>query len=168
MARGINKVILVGNLGSDPEVKYMPSGSAVANVSLATADSWKDKNTGQQQDRTEWHRVVFFNRLAEIVGEYLKKGSQVYVEGRLQTRKWQDKQGVDRYTTEIVASDMQMLGGRADGGGGQNYGGGSGGGYSSQPQQQPQNGTSSSNSGSGAYEQRFPVYLGISFRRPPR
>ena len=132
MARGINKVILVGNLGSDPEVKYMPSGSAVANISLATTDSWKDKNTGQQQDRTEWHRVVFFNRLAEIVGEYLKKGSQVYVEGRLQTRKWQDKQGVDRYTTEIVASDMQMLGGRGEGGGSPNYGGG----YSSQPQQQ--------------------------------
>ena len=112
MSRGINKVILVGNLGSDPEVRYMPSGSAVANVSLATTDSWKDKNTGAQQDRTEWHRVVFFNRLAEIVGEYLKKGSQVYVEGRLQTRKWQDKQGVDRYTTEIVVSEMQMLGGR--------------------------------------------------------
>ena len=125
MARGINKVILVGNLGADPEVKYMPSGSAVANVSLATADSWKDKNTGQQQDRTEWHRVVFFNRLAEIVGEYLRKGSQVYVEGRLQTRKWQDKQGVDRYTTEIVASEMQMLGGRGGGGdASQSFGGG--------------------------------------------
>ena len=137
MARGINKVILVGNLGADPEVKYMPSGSAVANISLATAESWKDKNTGQMQDRTEWHRVVFFNRLAEIVGEYLKKGSQVYVEGRLQTRKWQDKQGVDRYTTEIVASEMQMLGGRGGDGGGANYGGG---GYSqaqSQPMQQP-------------------------------
>ena len=125
MARGINKVILVGNLGADPEVKYMPSGSAVANVSLATADSWKDKNTGQQQDRTEWHRVVFFNRLAEIVGEYLRKGSQVYVEGRLQTRKWQDKQGVDRYTTEIVASELQMLGARGGGGdASQSFGGG--------------------------------------------
>ena len=134
MARGINKVILVGNLGADPEVKYMPSGSAVANVSLATADSWKDKNTGQQQDRTEWHRVVFFNRLAEIVGEYLRKGSQVYVEGRLQTRKWQDKQGVDRYTTEIVASEMQMLGGRGGEGGGRSGGFGGGDNYS-QPQQ---------------------------------
>ena len=134
MARGINKVILVGNLGADPEVKYMPSGSAVANVSLATTDSWKDKNTGQQQDRTEWHRVVFFNRLAEIVGEYLRKGSQVYVEGRLQTRKWQDKQGVDRYTTEIVANEMQMLGGRGGGEGGGRSGGFGPGDYS-QPQQ---------------------------------
>ena len=106
MARGINKVILVGHLGQDPEVKYMPSGSAVANVSIATTESWKDKNTGEKQDRTEWHRVVFFARLAEIVGEYLRKGSQIYVEGRLQTRKWQDKSGQDRYTTEIIASEM--------------------------------------------------------------
>ncbi len=112
MARGINKVILVGNLGNDPEVKYMPSGGAVTNVSIATTDSWKDKNTGEKQERTEWHRVVFFNRLAEIAGEYLRKGSQVYVEGRLQTRKWQDNSGNERYTTEIVANDMQMLGGR--------------------------------------------------------
>ncbi len=116
MARGVNKVILVGNLGSDPEVKYMPSGSAVANVSIATTDSWKDKGTGERQERTEWHRVVFFNRLAEIAGEYLRKGSQVYIEGRLQTRKWQDQSGNDRYTTEIVANDMQMLGGRGGGG----------------------------------------------------
>lgn len=112
MARGINKVILVGYLGKDPEIRYMPSGGGVANVTIATTDSWKDKQTGEKQERTEWHRVVFFNRLAEIVGEYLKKGSQVYVEGRLQTRKWQDNSGQDRYTTEIVASDMQMLGGR--------------------------------------------------------
>jgi single-strand DNA-binding protein len=112
MARGVNKVILVGNLGQDPEVKYMPSGGAVCNVSLATADSWKDKNSGERQERTEWHRVVFFNRLAEITGEYLRKGSQVYVEGRLQTREWQDKDGQKRYTTEIVANEMQMLGGR--------------------------------------------------------
>ncbi|HEX5055926.1 MAG TPA: single-stranded DNA-binding protein [Gammaproteobacteria bacterium] len=118
MARGINKVILVGHLGQDPEVKYMPSGSAVANVSIATTESWKDKNTGEKQDRTEWHRVVFFARLAEIVGEYLRKGSQVYVEGRLQTRKWQDKNGQDRSTTEIIASEMQMLGGRGGGGSG--------------------------------------------------
>ena len=115
MARGVNKVILVGNLGSDPEVKYMPSGGAVANVSLATTDTWKDKASGERQERTEWHRVVFFNRLAEIAGEYLRKGSQIYVEGRLQTRKWQDQQGQDRYTTEIVASEMQMLGGRSGG-----------------------------------------------------
>ncbi len=115
MARGINKVILVGNLGADPEVRYMPSGGAVCNVSLATADSWTDKQSGQKQERTEWHRVVFFNRLAEIAGEYLRKGSQVYVEGRLQTRKW-EKDGVERYSTEIVANDMQMLGGRSGGG----------------------------------------------------
>jgi single-strand DNA-binding protein len=109
MARGINKVILIGNLGKDPETRYMPSGSAVTNVTLATSDSWKDKNSGEQQERTEWHRVVFFNRLAEIAAEYLKKGSKVYVEGRLQTRKWQGQDGQDRYTTEIVANEMQML-----------------------------------------------------------
>jgi single-strand DNA-binding protein len=116
MARGINKVILVGNLGKDPEIRYSASGAAIANITVATSDNWKDKQTGEKQERTEWHRVVFFNRLAEVVGEYLKKGSQVYVEGRLQTRKWQDKDGQDRYTTEIVASEMQMLGGRAGGG----------------------------------------------------
>ncbi len=115
MARGVNKVILVGNLGKDPEVRYMPSGNAVANVTLATTDSWKDKQTGEKQERTEWHNIVFFSRLAEIAGEYLKKGSQVYVEGRLQTRKWQDKNGNDRYTTEIVANEMQMLGSRRGG-----------------------------------------------------
>lgn len=109
MARGVNKVILIGNIGQDPECKYMPSGNAVANVSIATSESWKDKQTGQAQERTEWHRVVFFNRLAEVVGEYLKKGSKVYVEGSLRTRKWQDKEGRDQYTTEIVASEMQML-----------------------------------------------------------
>ncbi|QFT53457.1 single-stranded DNA-binding protein [Microbulbifer sp. THAF38] len=125
MARGINKVILIGNLGNDPETKYMPSGGAVTNVSLATSESWKDKQTGQQQERTEWHRVVFFNRLAEIAGEYLRKGSKVYVEGSLRTRKWQDKSsGQDRYTTEIVASEMQMLDGRGEQGGfGQGMGG---------------------------------------------
>jgi single-strand DNA-binding protein len=116
MARGVNKVILIGNLGQDPDVKYMPSGGAVCNLSLATTDSWKDKNSGERQERTEWHRVVFFNRLAEIAGEYLRKGSQVYVEGRLQTREWQDKEGQKRYTTEIVVSDMQMLGGRGGAG----------------------------------------------------
>ena len=118
MARGINKVILVGNLGADPETRYMPSGGAVTNVRLATSDSWRDKQTGEQQERTEWHRVVFFNRLAEIAAEYLRKGSQVYVEGRIQTRKWQGQDGADRYTTEIVANEMQMLGNRAGGGGG--------------------------------------------------
>ena len=115
MARGVNKVILVGNLGNDPDVRYTAGGAAVANISLATTATWNDKNTGEKQESTEWHRVVFFARLAEIVGEYLKKGSQVYVEGRLQTRKWQDKEGQDRYTTEIVANEMQMLGSRSGG-----------------------------------------------------
>ncbi|WP_286240341.1 single-stranded DNA-binding protein [Neptuniibacter halophilus] len=124
MARGVNKVILVGNLGGDPEVRYMPNGNAVTNVTIATSESWKDKQTGQQQERTEWHRVVFFNRLAEIAGEYMRKGGKVYVEGSLRTRKWQDQSGQDRYTTEIVASEMQLLDSR----------GGDGGGY--QPQQQ--------------------------------
>ncbi len=119
MARGINKVILVGNLGKDPEIRYTASGSAIANITIATTDSWRDKQSGEKQEKTEWHRVVFFNRLAEIVGEYLKKGSQVYVEGRLQTRKWQDQSGQDRYTTEVVANEMQMLGGRGGGPGGQ-------------------------------------------------
>lgn len=118
MARGINKVILVGNLGRDPEVRYSANGNAITNVTVATSDTWRDKNTGENQERTEWHRVVFFNRLAEVAGEYLKKGSQVYIEGRLQTRKWQDQGGQDRYTTEIVANEMQMLGGRGGGGGG--------------------------------------------------
>jgi single-strand DNA-binding protein len=112
MARGINKVILVGNLGQEPDTRYMPSGSAVTNITVATNESWKDKSTGEQVDRTEWHKVAFFNRLAEIAGEYLHKGSQVYIEGRLRTRKWQDKDGHDRYTTEIIADQMQMLGGR--------------------------------------------------------
>jgi len=118
MARGINKVILIGNLGKDPEAHYMPSGGAVTNLTLATSETWKDKQTGENQERTEWHRVVMFNRLAEIAGEYLKKGSKVYIEGKLQTRKWQDKDGNDQYTTEIVANEMQMLdsqGGKANG-----------------------------------------------------
>ncbi len=121
MARGINKVILVGNLGADPEVRYMPSGGAVANITVATSESWKDKQTGEQQDRTEWHRVVFFNRLAEIVGEYLRKGAKIYVEGSLRTRKWQDQAGVERYTTEIVAAEMQMLDGKGAAGGASNH-----------------------------------------------
>ena len=109
MARGVNKVILIGNLGADPEVRYMPNGNAVANISVATSEAWKDKQTGEQQERTEWHRVAFFNRLAEIVGEYCRKGSKVYVEGSLRTRKWQDQNGQDRYTTEVIATEMQML-----------------------------------------------------------
>ncbi len=116
MARGINKVILVGTLGKDPEVKYMPSGGAITNITIATNDSYKDKNTGEKKEVTEWHRVVFFNKLAEIAGEYLRKGQQVYIEGSLRTRKWQGQDGQDRYTTEIIANDMQMLGGRSGGG----------------------------------------------------
>ena len=108
-ARGINKVILIGNLGADPEVRYMPSGGAVANLRLATSESWKDQQTGEQHERTEWHRVVCFRRLGEIAGEYLRKGSKVYIEGRIQTRKWQGQDGIERYSTEIIANDMQML-----------------------------------------------------------
>lgn len=147
MARGINKVILVGNLGADPETRYTAGGSAVTNIRLATTDSWRDRQSGEQQERTEWHRVVFFARLAEVAAEYLRKGSQVYVEGRIQTRKWQGQDGQDRYTTEIVANEMQMLGGRGGGGGGggasgdwqgstQSGGGGSRGG--SAPQSAPE------------------------------
>lgn len=146
----VNKVILVGNLGNDPEVKYMPSGGAVTNISIATTDNWTDKTSGQKQERTEWHRVVFFNRQAEVIGEYMRKGSPIYIEGRLQTRKWQDQSGQDRWTTEIVAQNFQFLGGRqgAGGDGGSSYGGGqasapSGGSHqgggqpSSQPPSQP-------------------------------
>lgn len=118
MARGVNKVILIGNLGADPEVRYTPNGNALANVTVATSSSWRDKQSGEMQERTEWHRVVFFNRLAEIVGEYLHKGSKVYIEGSLRTRKWQDKSGTDRHTTEIIASEMQMLDNRSNGGSG--------------------------------------------------
>ncbi len=134
MSRGINKVILVGNLGADPETRYMPSGSAVTNIRIATSESWKDKNTGDQQERTEWHRVALFGRLAEVAAEYLRKGSQVYIEGKIRTRKWQDKDGGDRYSTEIVANEMQMLGSRGGAGGGS---GGSGGGAGSQSSSQP-------------------------------
>jgi len=109
MARGVNKVILIGNLGSDAEVRYTPNGNAVANITLATSTTWRDKQSGELQERTEWHRIVFFNRLAEIVGEYLNKGSKVYIEGSLRTRKWQDKNGLDRFTTEIIANEMHML-----------------------------------------------------------
>ena len=126
MARGINKVIIVGNVGGDPETRYMPSGSAVTNLTVATNETWKDKQTGEKKERTEWHRVAMFNRLAEIAAEYLRKGSQVYIEGKIRTRKWQDKDGQDRYTTEIIADEMQMLGGR--GGSGGDFGGGNQGG----------------------------------------
>lgn len=141
MARGVNKVILVGNLGKDPEVRYMPSGSAAANLTLATSESWKDKQTGEQKERTEWHNIVFFGRLAEIAGEYLKKGSQIYVEGSLRTRKWQDKTGNDRYTTEIVANEMQMLGSRGG------SGGGGGGNYNQESESAPASSSSSSGAG---------------------
>ena len=160
MARGINKVILVGNLGQDPEVRYTANGAAVANITVATSEQWTDKQSGQKQEKTEWHRVVLFGRLGEIAGEYLRKGSQVYLEGKLQTRKWQDQNGQDRYTTEIVANEMQMLGGRGGAGGGaadynggqnqnqdQNFGGGrpaaapqGGGRQAPAPQQQPAGG----------------------------
>ena len=113
-SRGVNKVIIVGNCGQDPETKYMPSGGAVTNVSVATSESWKDKQTGQQQERTEWHRIVFFNGLAEVAGEYMRKGGKVYIEGSLRTRKWQGQDGKDNYTTEIVASEMQLLDSRGD------------------------------------------------------
>ncbi|MDC0221206.1 single-stranded DNA-binding protein [Gammaproteobacteria bacterium] len=120
-SRGVNKVILVGNVGNDPEVRYMPNGNAVANISIATSDTWKDKTTGDQQEKTEWHRVVFFNRLAEIVEQYVKKGSKLYVEGRLQTRSW-EQDGVKRYSTEIVSNEMQMLDSRGGAGVGQDFG----------------------------------------------
>ncbi len=123
MARGVNKVILIGNLGNDPEVRYTPSGSAVANIVLATSTSWRDKQTGELNERTEWHRLACFNRLAEIVGEYLHKGSKIYVEGSLRTRKWQDKNGVDRYTTEIIVNELHMLDNRQSGGQGNSSGG---------------------------------------------
>ena len=135
MARGVNKVILVGNLGADPETRYTASGAAITNIRIATSESWRDKQTGENQERTEWHRVVFFSRLAEIAGEYLRKGSQVYIEGSLRTNKWQGKDGQDRYTTEIIASEMQMLGAR----GGEASARPAGGGFrDSKPEQQSQ------------------------------
>jgi len=149
MARGVNKVILIGNLGADPETRAMPSGSTVANLRIATSESWRDKQTGEQQERTEWHRVALFGRLAEIASEYLRKGSQVYIEGSLRTRKWQDKQGNERYSTEIVGNELQMLGGRGGGAGagpaggaagGGMGGGGGGGGGAPYPDQAPSGG----------------------------
>ena len=146
MARGVNKVILVGNLGKDPDMKYTASGGAIANITVATSESWNDKQTGEKVEKTEWHRVVAFQRLAEIMGEYLKKGSQVYIEGKIQTRKWQDQNGQDRYTTEVVANDMQMLGSR----GGESGGAPQGGGFRKNPQaQQP---TAPANTGGGGFD----------------
>ncbi|EGT5760407.1 single-stranded DNA-binding protein SSB1 [Cronobacter sakazakii] len=143
-SRGVNKVILVGNLGQDPEVRYMPNGGAVANLRLATSESWRDKQTGEMKEVTEWHSVVLYGKLAEVAGEYLRKGSQVYIEGQLRTRKWQDQSGQDRYSTEVVVNvggTMQMLGGRQGGGAGGNMGGGQQQGGWGQPQQpQPQGG----------------------------
>jgi len=130
MARGINKVILVGNLGADPETRYTANGGAITNIRVATSETWRDKQTGENQERTEWHRVVLFGKLGEIAGEYLKKGRQVYIEGSLRTSKYTDKEGVERYTTDIIANEMQMLGGPGGGGGGEGgYSGGGGGGY---------------------------------------
>lgn len=149
--RGINKVILIGHLGQDPEIRYMPNGNAVANITLATSETWRDKQSGEQKEKTEWHRVVFFGKLAEIVGEYLRKGSQIYVEGRLQTRKWQGQDGQDRYTTEIVVDvggSMQMLGGRTQGGGGGQSGGQQGGWSGQQQGGQQQQGGGQGNWGS--------------------
>ena len=165
--KGVNKVILVGNLGNDPEVRYMPNGNAAANLSLATSESWKDPQ-GQMQERTEWHRLTMYRRLAEIAGEYLKKGSQIYVEGKLQTRKWQDQSGQDRYTTEIIVDQMQMLGGRGGEGGGGNAGGGyqrpqnnQQGGYQQQGGQsqggyQQQGGQNQGGQNQGGYQQPAP------------
>lgn len=148
MARGVNKVILVGNLGADPETRFMPSGGSVTNISIATSESWKDKSSGEQKERTEWHRVVFFNRLAEIAAEYLRKGSQVYIEGQIRTQKYQDKTtGADRYSTEIIAREMQMLGGR--GGAGAGAGGGMG---QSAPQAMPEGPPA----GSGGFDDDIP------------
>jgi single-strand DNA-binding protein len=150
MARGINKVILIGNLGADPETRSLPSGMTVANIRIATSEAWKDKQSGDMKEQTEWHNVALFGRLGEIAGEYLRKGSQVYIEGKLRTRKWQDKQGNDRYTTEIIANEMQMMGGRGGSGGGMREGGGegrSGGGRNQQSEEYAETVTTSTEKG---------------------
>ncbi|MFO7698825.1 MAG: single-stranded DNA-binding protein [Anaerolineae bacterium] len=154
MARGVNKVILLGNIGQDPQTRAMPSGKTVVNLRIATSKQWRDKTTGENKEATEWHTVVMFDRLAEVAAEYLKKGSQVYVEGELRTRKWQDKEGQDRYSTEIVANEMQMLGGRSGGGAG---GGGAGGGYErgeSRPARSPE--PSQGGGGAGDFDDDIP------------
>lgn len=153
--RGVNKVILVGNLGQDPEIRYMPNGGAVANLTLATSESWRDKQTGEPKEITEWHRVVIFGKLAEVAGEYLKKGSQVYIEGQLKTRKWQDQQGADRYSTEVnvgINGTMQMLGGKKQEGGSQQQGGNNNG--WGQPQQPTHSGPQSNQTGGNANQNR--------------
>ena len=152
MARGINKVILIGHLGQDPEVRALPSGSSIANLRIATTESWKDKQSGEFKEQTEWHTVVLFGRTAEVAAEYLKKGSQVFIEGRLRTRKWQDKEGRDRYTTEIVANEMQMLGGRGGAGGGGGGGGGMGAGSEPAPRTEH---AEASAGGAGAQRDEF-------------
>ncbi|WP_312831175.1 single-stranded DNA-binding protein SSB1 [Pantoea eucrina] len=174
-SRGVNKVILVGNLGQDPEVRFMPNGGAVANFTLATSESWRDKQTGENKENTEWHRVVLFGKLAEVAGEYLRKGSQVYIEGQLRTRKWQDQSGQEKYTTEVVVNvggTMQMLGGRQQGGanaggapmGGQSSGGNNNGwGQPQQPQQQSQGG----NQFSGGAQQRPQQQSAPANNEPP-
>ena len=156
MARGVNKVILVGNLGKDPETRYMPNGKAVTNFSIATSESWTDKQSGDKQERTEWHNIVTFEKLAEIAAEYLRKGSQVYIEGSLRTRKWQDKEGKDRYTTEIVARDMQMLGGRGGAAGGMGGGGSSGGESRSRPAAVEERGAPSGGGDEGGFDDDIP------------
>jgi single-strand DNA-binding protein len=148
MARGVNKVILIGNLGADPEVRYMPTGGAVANITIATSESWTDKNTNERKEHTEWHRVVIYNRLAEVAGEYLRKGSKVYIEGKLRTRKWQDQQGVERYTTEVIAEELQMLDGAPAGQGA------APGGQPAQPQQQRPQNQPQGGGQQGGYQQR--------------
>jgi single-strand DNA-binding protein len=162
MARGINKVILIGNLGTDPEVRYMPTGGAVANLTIATSESWTDKATNEKKENTEWHRVVIYQRLAEIAGEYLRKGSKVYIEGRLRTRKWQDQQGVERYTTEIIANELQMLDGRGEGQGagmGQAPAMGNQGGYQ-QPAAAPQQRMPQAAPAQGGYAPQAPAAQG--------
>ncbi|WP_275288006.1 single-stranded DNA-binding protein [Halomonas elongata] len=169
MARGVNKVILIGNLGQDPEVRFTPSGTAVANLNLATTDTWTDRQSGQRQERTEWHRVVMFNKLAEISQQYLRKGSKLYVEGRLQTRKWQDQNGQDRYSTEIVANDMQMLDSRGGDAGGAPQGGFGGGQPQPQPQPQQQQPQQPQQGGFGGQPQQGGSYGGGQpQQRPPQ
>ena len=168
MARGVNKVILVGNLGGDPETRSMPSGMTVTNIRIATSESWKDKASGAQQERTEWHSIALFGRLGEIAAEYLRKGSQVFIEGKLRTRKWQDKQGNDRFTTEIIADNMQMLGARGGGGGGGGgMGGGSGGAERSAPPREDYDQSPRAGRRQRGFRRRHPV-LGQSRRPWPR
>ncbi|MEB5972252.1 single-stranded DNA-binding protein SSB1 [Pantoea dispersa] len=170
-SRGVNKVILVGNLGQDPEVRYMPNGGAVANITLATSESWRDKQTGENKEITEWHRVVLFGKLAEVAGEYLRKGSQVYIEGQLRTRKWQDQSGQDKYTTEVVVNvggTMQMLGGRQQGGnGGGAPMGGQGGGNNNNGWGQPQQPQGGGNQFSGGAQQRPQQQSAPANNEPP-